>query len=95
MFGCLKHVVREILTDRFEIIFRGSEVAVARDLEQEVEFRSMELETVDLLMTHGNTANDRIWVKERSSRGAQARIGRERLMRAYPGPDRPLGNVHM
>lgn len=70
MLGCLEHPVREILTDRLKVIFRRSEVAVACDLEQEVELGSMELKTVDLLMTHRNTANDRVWIKNPFSRGA-------------------------
>ena len=70
MFGCLKHAVREILTDRLKIIFCGSEVAVARDLEQEFELRSMELEAVDLLMAERKTTDERLGVKKFSSRGA-------------------------
>ena len=93
MFGRLKHAMRKILTDRLKVIFCGSEVAMARDPEQKFEFRSMELETVDLLMTQDKTARHRIWVKKRPSYCAEAGVGRERLMRAYPGPDRPLGNV--
>ena len=93
MFGCLKHVVRKILTDRFEVIFRGSEVAVARDLEQEFELRLMEPETVDLFMAHGIAADDRLRIEQSSSRSAQTRVGGERLMRAYPGPDRSFGDV--
>src|SRR5712692_7985992 len=67
MFGCLKHAMREIVTDRLKVIFCGSEVAMARDPEQKFEFRSMELETVDLLMTQDKAAHHRIWVKKRSS----------------------------
>ena len=93
MFGCLKHVVRKILTDRFEIVFRGSEMAVARDLEQEFELRLMEPEAVDLLMAHGIAADDRLRIEQSSSRGAQARVRRERFMRANPGSDRSFGNV--
>src|SRR5437870_4597743 len=67
MFSRLKHAMREILTDRVEVVFRGSEVVMARDLEQEFEFRSMELETVDLLMTQDKTADHPLCVKKRSS----------------------------
>ena len=70
MFGCLKHVVREILTDRFEVVFRGSEMAVARDLEQKFELRSMKPEAVDLLMDHGIAADDRLRIEQSSSRCA-------------------------
>lgn len=63
MFSCSKNTVREILTDRFEVVFRGSEPAVARDLEQEFELRSMKLEAIDLLMAQHKTANHHIWVK--------------------------------
>ena len=93
MFGCLKHVVRKILTDRFEIFFRGSQVAVACDLEQEFELRLVEPETVDLFMAHGIAADDRLRIEQSSSRSAQTRVGGERLMRAYPRPDRSFGNV--
>ena len=70
MFGCLKQAVREVLIDRLEVVFRGSEVTVARDLEQEFEFRSMELEAVDLLMAERKTADDRLRIKKSSSRSA-------------------------
>ena len=53
----------------------------------------MELEAVDLLMAERKTADDRLGVKKFSCWGAQARVGRERFMRAYPGPDRSFGNV--
>ena len=84
MFGCLKHVVREIPTDRFEIVFRGSKVAMARDLEQEFELRLMEPKAVDLLMAHGIAADDRLRIEQSSSRGAQTGVCRERLVCAYP-----------
>jgi hypothetical protein len=93
MFGCLKHVVREIMTDRIEVVFRGSKVAVARDLEQEFELRSMEPEAVDLPMAERKTADHRLRIEQSSSRGAQTGVCGERLMSAYPRPDRPLGNV--
>ena len=70
-------------------------MAVARDLAQEFEFRLMEPEAVDLLMAHGIAADDRLQIEQSSSRGAQTGVGRERLICAYPGPDRPLGNVYV
>jgi hypothetical protein len=95
MFSCLKYAVSEILTDRLKVVFRGSEAAVTRNLEQEFKLRSMEPEAVDLLMAERNTADDRLGIKKLSSRGTQARVGRERLMRADPGPDRPHVLAHV
>ena len=95
MFGGLKHAVREIFTDRFQLIFCGRQMAVACVLEQKFELRSMQLETVDLFVAQKIIANHRVRVKKPPADGAQASVSRERFMRAYPGPDRPLGNVDM
>ncbi len=95
MLRRLKHAVRKILTDRLEIVFRWGEMAVARDLQQKFEFCSMELETVDLLVTQNKTANHCSRIKKSFPFRAQARVGCERFIRAYPGADRPFGNVHV
>jgi len=46
----LKHAVREMLSDLFEIVFGTRKMAVASVLKQEFEFRLMELETVHLFV---------------------------------------------
>ncbi len=95
VFGGLKNAVRKIFTDRFEIIFCGSEMAVACVLEQKFELRSMQLETVHLSVAQKKTANHRVCVKKLPPDGAQASVSRERSIRSYPGPDRTFGNVDM
>ncbi len=70
MFGGLKHAVREIFTDRFEIISCGREMTVACVLEQKFELRSMQLETVDLLMGQKEAVNHRVYVKKLPAQGA-------------------------
>ena len=50
VFSCLKHAVREILSDSFKIVLRTGKMAMASVLKQEFEFRLMELETVHLLV---------------------------------------------
>ncbi len=50
VFGCLKHAVREFLSDSSKIVFRTGKMTVACVLEQKFKLRSMQLETVDLLV---------------------------------------------
>ncbi len=56
-------------------------------LHEEIELRSMHLKAVDLLMMEGMRADDELRAVELSSRGAQARVGRERPVLGEPGAD--------
>jgi hypothetical protein len=53
----LKHAVREIFANLFEIASCGSEMAVMYVQEQEFEFRSMDLKPVNLFVLEQITAN--------------------------------------
>lgn len=70
MFRCLKYAVREIFADRFEILFYGSEMALASILKQKFELRAMQLKSVHLLVTQHITANHRAWIGNRPPHSA-------------------------
>jgi hypothetical protein len=95
MLGGLEHPVREPLADRLEIFFRLGEMILARNFEQELEFCSMDLETVDLFVAQNKTPNHFRRMEERFSFLAQARISCKGFVCAYPRADRPFGNVHV
>ena len=67
MLRFLKEVVWKVSSDNFQVVLEWSQVLLGRLLKQELPFCLVDVETVDLLVKKGDTADDCFWVEELGS----------------------------
>ena len=64
MLRFLKEVVWKVSSDNSQVVLEWSQVPVGRLLEQDLPLGLVDVETVDLLVKKGDTADDCFWVED-------------------------------